>query len=136
VIRGKLAYYLLDYARMTQQSLVRCGALGGAILLVVLAVSAPAAQERRGPQRLQDSAQPNPQEVRPASPDGDSPSATAGQLVRQSESRRILGLPVQAIMWIVGTLVALLVVAAVIARRPPWRTRAQGGGTYGRGPGA
>jgi hypothetical protein len=103
--------------------------------MVVLAVGTAIAQERRGPQRLQDSAQPNPQEVRPASPDGDSPSATAGTLTRQSEARRVLGLPVDAVMWIGGILVVLLLVAAVIVSRPPRRTRAKGGGTYGRGPG-
>jgi hypothetical protein len=103
--------------------------------MTVLAAGAPAAQERRGPQRLQDSAQPNPQEVRPASPDGDSPSDTAGTLARQPKARRLLGLPVDAVMWIGGILVVLLLVAAVIASRPPRRTRAQGGGTYDRGPG-
>jgi hypothetical protein len=125
----------MSYGRAGSRVLIRWGAVLLALHVVLLAGGTPAAQERRGPQRLQDSAQPNPQEVRPASPDGDSPSATAGKLVRQPESRRLLGLPVEAVMWIGGIVVVLVIIAAVIAGRPRRRAQAQGGGTYGRGPG-
>jgi len=124
----------MSYGHAGSRVLIRWGALLLALHVVLLA-GTPAAQERRGPQRLQDSAQQNPQEVRPPSPDGDSPSATAGKLVRQPESRRLLGLPVEAVMWIGGIVVVLVIIAAVIAGRPRRRAQAQGGGTYGRGPG-
>jgi hypothetical protein len=55
--------------------------------------------------------------------------------VRQPESRRLLGLPVEAVMWIGGIIVALVLIAAVIAGRTRRRAQAQGGGTYGRGRG-
>lgn len=108
----------------------------GALLMVILAAGATVGQPRSGPQPLQHSAQPNPQEIRPASPDGDSPSASAGRVAREPQSRRVLGLPVEALMWIAGLLVAALLLAAMLARRPSWRARARGGGTYGRGPGS
>lgn len=126
----------MSCGRAGSRALIRRGALGLALLVGLLAAATPAAEERRGPQRLQDSAQPNAQEVRPASPDGDSPSATAGKLVSQPESRRLLGLPVEAVLWIGGVLVMLVLIAAVIAARPRRRAQARGGGTYGRGPGA
>jgi hypothetical protein len=107
-----------------------------ALLMVIVAAGATSGQPRSGPQPLQHSAQPNPQEVRPASPDGDSPSASAGQIAREPQSRRVLGLPVDALMWIAGLLVAALLLAAMLARRPHRRAQARGGGTYGRGPGS
>jgi hypothetical protein len=115
--------------------LIRGGALALAFVILLLAAGPAGAQERRGPQRLQDSAQPNPQEVRPASPDGDSPSATAGEVEGPRPSPRVLGLPVEAVMWIGGAMVVLVLIAALIAGRPRRRAQAQGGGTYGRGPG-
>src|SRR5688572_24764604 len=87
-----------------------------ALLMVILAAGATAVEPRSGPQPLQHSAQPNPQEVRPASPDGDSPSASAGRVAREPQSRRVLGLPVEALMWIAGLLVAALLLAAMLAR--------------------
>jgi hypothetical protein len=48
----------------------------------------------------------------------------------------VLGLPVDALMWIAGLLVAALLLAAMLARRPHRRAQARGGGTYGRGPGS
>jgi hypothetical protein len=117
----------MSYGRTANKSKSRWTALGLTLLVAVLAAGAPAAQEH--------SAQPNPQEVRPASPDGDSPSETAGQLARQPEAHRLLGLPVDAVMWIGGVIVVLLLIAAVIASRPARRRQAQGGGPYGRGPG-
>jgi len=47
----------------------------------------------------------------------------------------VLGLPIDAVMWIGGALVVLILIAAVIASRPPRRRQAQGGGTHGRGSG-
>jgi hypothetical protein len=125
----------MSYGRTGSKSTFRWTALGLTLLVAVLAAGAPAAQEQRGAQRLQDSAQPNPQEVRPASPNGDRPSETAGRLARQPKAHRLLGLPVDAVMWIGGGIVVLLLLAAVIASRPARRRQAQGGGTYGRGPG-
>jgi hypothetical protein len=92
--------------------------------------------ERKGdgaePPAIQHGAQPNP-EVRPGSPDGDSSSRTAGRLVEENEvERRILGLPVTAVLVIAAVLVALLALAWLVIPRPGRRHEARGGGTYGR----
>lgn len=78
---------------------------------------------------VQHGAQPNPGEVRPSSPDGDSPSASAGDLVRERE-RRVLGLPINAALLIAGALVALALVAAFTVPRARRRDAARGNGTY------
>jgi hypothetical protein len=88
------------------------------------------APDPAGPDAVQHGAQPNPGEVRPGSPDGDSPSASAGAVLRARE-RRILGLPVSAALVIGGVLVALLVLAGLVIPAARRRERARGGGTYG-----
>ena len=80
---------------------------------------------------VQHGAQPNAAEVRPGSPDGDAPSASAGSVVKRPLDRRIFGLPVNAVMVIGAAIIAIVVIAGVIVptRR---RARARGNGTYGR----
>jgi hypothetical protein len=81
-------------------------------------------------QAVQHGAQPNPQEVRPGSPEGDSPSTAVGTLERDTVERRILGLPVNALLVIGGVLVVLLVVGGIVIPRARRRSQARGGGTY------
>ena len=88
----------------------------------------PAAKSDR--EAVQHGAQPNPEEVRPGSRDGDAASAAAGDLVVEPE-RRILGLPVTAALVVAGVLLVLLVVAGVVIPEARRRRRARGGGTYG-----
>jgi hypothetical protein len=80
---------------------------------------------------VQHGAQPNAGEVRPGNTDGDSPSASAGTVVKRQVDRRILGLPVNAVMVIGAAIIAIVVVAGLIVptRR---RARARGNGTYDR----
>jgi hypothetical protein len=104
---------------------------------------APAAGQNRdqdapgsaGPARdgsaVQHGAQPNAAEVRPGTQDGDSPSASAGTLVKRAVDRRIFGIPVNAAMVIGAAIIAILFVAAILVPSR-YRTRAQGNGTYGR----
>ena len=80
---------------------------------------------------VQRGQQPNAAEVRPGNRDGDSPSASAGDVVRRP-AQRIFGLPVTAALLIGGVLVALLVIAGLAIPAARRRERAQGGGTYGR----
>lgn len=89
----------------------------------------PAAKGDREP--VQHGAQPNPGEVRPGSAQGDSPSASAGDLVTRQE-RRILGLPITTALVVAGAVLALLVVAGVVIPSANRRRRARGGGAYGR----
>jgi hypothetical protein len=105
--------------------------LAALTLLTAVPAAAQAPPGEQGPKVIQRGAQPNPEEVRPSSPQGDAPSASAGQL-RQRQARRILGLPVSAVIVVAGILVVLLVVASVVIPRPSRRQRARGGGTYGR----
>ena len=79
---------------------------------------------------VQHGAQPNTDEVRPGSRDGDAPSAAAGEIVRKP-ARRVLGLPVNTVLVIAGALVALLIVAGLVIPGAGRRLRARGGGTYG-----
>jgi hypothetical protein len=79
---------------------------------------------------VQRGQQPNPAEVRPGSPDGDAPSAAAGELVSRP-ARRILGLPVTAALLIAGVLIVLALVAGLVIPGARRRDRARGGGTYG-----
>jgi hypothetical protein len=77
---------------------------------------------------VQHGAQPNPGEVRPATPDGDQPSASAGTL-REEQTRRILGLPVTAALLIAAVIVVLLAIAGFVV--PSARRRAaRGNGSY------
>jgi len=80
---------------------------------------------------VQHGAQPNAGEVRPGSRDGDSPSASAGTVVKRPIDRRIFGLPVNAVMVIGAAIVAIVLVAGLVVptRR---RARARGNGTYGQ----
>jgi hypothetical protein len=84
---------------------------------------------------VQHGAQPNSQEVRPGSRDGDTPSASAGDLVRKPAPRRVLGLPVSAVLLLGGVIVALGVIGGVVIPGLRRREKARGGGTYGGGNG-
>lgn len=75
--------------------------------------------------------QPNPGEVRRGSPDGDQPSASAGDLRRQDKARRIFGLPVMAAVLIGAAIVAMLALAAAMLPGARRREKARGNGTYG-----
>ncbi|MGH7278542.1 MAG: hypothetical protein ACREJG_07620, partial [Candidatus Rokuibacteriota bacterium] len=75
-------------------------------------------------------AQPNPAQVRPGSPDGDAPSASAGTVVRQP-ARQIFGLPLTTVLVLGGLIVALAVIGGLVIPRARYRGRARGGGTYG-----
>ncbi len=79
---------------------------------------------------VQRSTQPNAGEVRPGSPDGDSPSASAGTL-RQQEVRRVFGLPVTAAVVIASVIVLMLLIAGLVIPGSRRRARARGNGTYG-----
>jgi len=81
---------------------------------------------------VQHGARPNPEEVRPGSPQGDAPSAAVGTLERDRVERRVLGLPVTAVLVIGAALVAILALAGVVIPRARRRDRARGGGSYGR----
>jgi hypothetical protein len=79
-----------------------------------------------GPGVVQRGGQPNPAEVRPGSPDGDAPSASAGQLLRKPQPR-ILGLPVNTALMIGGVLLALLLLAWIVIPAARSSRRARGG---------
>ena len=96
--------------------------------LAAQVVPPPAKSDRDA---VQHGAQPNPEEVRPGSRDGDAPSAAAGDLVAKP-ARRILGLPLTTALVVAGVLLALLVVAGVVIPQASRRRRARGGGTYDR----
>lgn len=80
---------------------------------------------------VQHGAQPNAAEVRPGTRDGDSPSASAGTVVKRPIDRRIFGLPVSAVMVIGAAIIAIVVVAGLVVPSQR-RARARGNGTYGR----
>ncbi len=102
------------------------------MVYVMLALAFLASSPHRaGAQAIQHGAQPNPQEVRPGSPEGDSPSAATGTLQRERAAREILGLPVSAVLVIGGVLVTLLIVGGLVIPGARRRARARGGGTYG-----
>jgi hypothetical protein len=101
-------------------------------LTLLPAAAWAAAPDGRSAQAQQHGAQPDPQAVRPGSPQGDAPSDTAGALVRQHEARRILGLPVAAALTIAAVLIVLVVLAGVAIPRARRQARARGDGTYGR----
>ena len=108
--------------------------LAVAILTILLAtpavaqVAPPSAKSDR--EAVQHGAQPNASEVRPGSREGDAPSAATGDLVTKP-GRRVLGLPVTAVLLIAGLLIVLVVVAGVVIPGASRRRRARGGGTYG-----
>ena len=79
-----------------------------------------------GPGVVQRGGQPNPAEVRPGSSDGDAPSASAGQLLRNPQ-RRILGLPLNTALMIGGVLLALLLLAWIVIPAARSSRRARGG---------
>jgi hypothetical protein len=106
------------------------------LVLLTLVLAGPAAAQVVPPaaksdrDAVQHGTQPNPGEVRPGSRDGDAPSAAAGDLVPRP-ARRILGLPVNALLVVTGALVALAIVAGLVIPGASRRRRARGGGTYG-----
>ncbi len=75
---------------------------------------------------------PGAQEIRPGSPQGDMPSASAGRLATDPVERRVLGLPVNAVLVIAAVIVALVAVAGLALPSARRRRQARGGGTYGR----
>jgi hypothetical protein len=91
-------------------------------------VPPPAKSDREA---VQHGAQPNPEEVRPGSRDGDAPSAAAGDLVERP-GLRVLGLPITTVLLIAGVVLALIAIAGVVIPEATRRRRARGGGTYDR----
>jgi len=81
---------------------------------------------------VQHGAQPNPLEVRPGSSQGDAPSAAVGTLERDRVERRVLGLPITAVLVIGAALIAILALVGLVVPRARRRDRARGGGSYGR----
>ena len=79
---------------------------------------------------VQHGAQPNAGEVRPGTPTGDHPSASAGAL-REKQTRRIFGLPVSAAILIGAVIVGILAIAGIVLPSSRRRARARGNGTYG-----
>lgn len=106
-----------------------------ALLLSVLGTTGQSAAQLPPPAKgnadaVQHGAQPNPDEVRPGSRDGDAPSAASGEIVRKP-SHRVLGLPVSTALVIAGVLVVLIILAGLVIPGAGRRQRARGGGTYG-----
>ena len=77
---------------------------------------------------VQHGAQPNAGEVRPGTPNGDQPSASAGEL-RPREVARIFGLPVTSALIIAGAIILLVAIAGFVVPESR-RRRARGNGTY------
>ena len=78
---------------------------------------------------VQHGAQPHPGEVRAPSRDGDSPSASAGDLLPRPE-RRIFGLPMNAALVIAAALIVIAAVGGLMiprARRRRFQTRGPDG---------
>ena len=92
-------------------------------------VAPPPAKSNDRP--VQHGAQPNPQEVRPGSPQGDVPSAAVGTLERD-RVHRVLGLPITAVLVIGAALIAILALVGVVVPRARRRDRTRRGGSYGR----
>ena len=106
------------------------------VLMGVLGVAGTSAAQLPSPAKgkadpVEHGAQPNANEVRPGSRDGDAPSAAAGEIIGKP-GRRVLGLPVNTVLVIAGALVLLLVVGGIVIPSAGRRQRARGGGTYGR----
>lgn len=116
------------------------------LIAVMLCVLVPALAQAQDAKRSapQQSSEPNygtgrnagtgpgGQELRPGSPDGDAPSASAGRLANDPVERRILGLPVNAVLLISAVILGLLALAGVVLPSARRRRQARGGGTYGR----
>jgi len=114
-----------------------------AVMLCALAPAIAQAQDakRPAPERASEpnygtrpdrATGPGGQEIRPGSPQGDMPSASAGRLERDPVERRVLGLPVNAALVIAAVIVALLAIAGLTLPSARRRRQARGGGTYGR----
>ena len=88
----------------------------------------PAAKSDKAP--VEHGSRPDPGAVRPGNRDGDQPSASAGDLVRDAKEHRIFGLPVNAALVIAGVIIALFVVAGVVIPASRRRDRARGNGAY------
>jgi hypothetical protein len=111
-----------------------------AVMLLVLVPELVSAQDAKRP-RPERSSEPNygtapgpgtgpgGQEIRPGSPDGDAPSASAGQIAREPV-QRIFGLPVTTVLVIAAVILGLLAIAGFVI--PNTRRRARGDGTYGQ----
>jgi hypothetical protein len=110
-----------------------------AVALMVLVPSLADAQETRRP-AAERSSEPNygtrpdsgtgpgGQEIRAGSPDGDSPSASAGRIAKGPVERRILGLPVNAVLVIAAVILGLVALAGTVipsSRRRRSRPRLQ-----------
>src|SRR5436190_13582284 len=98
------------------------------VMLVALIPALSAAQEatRSAPQQGTEpnygtardvDTGPGGQEIREGSPDGDSPSASAGRIARQPVERRILGLPVDALLVISAVVLGLVALAGLVVPR-------------------
>ena len=75
---------------------------------------------------------PGGQEIRPGTAEGDAPSASAGRIARDPAERRILGLPVTAVLVIAAVILGLLSLVGFVLPGARRRAKARGGGTYGR----
>ncbi|HMH51992.1 MAG TPA: hypothetical protein VK548_17275 [Candidatus Acidoferrum sp.] len=114
-----------------------------AVMLLAFAPALAHAQDAKRPAAERSSAPnygtapdagtgPGGQEIRPGSPDGDSPSASAGRIARDPVERRILGLPMTAVLVIAAVILGLVALAGVVVPSARRRSRARGNGTYGR----
>ncbi len=74
---------------------------------------------------VQRGGQPNAGEVRPGNRDGDSPSASAGEVVRREETRRIFGLPVTVALIIAAAIVTIVALAGFVLPESRRRGRAR-----------
>jgi hypothetical protein len=74
---------------------------------------------------------PGGQEIREGNADGDMPSASAGRLMADPVERRVLGLPVTAVLLIAAVILGLLALAGFVVPGARRRRQARGGGTYG-----
>jgi hypothetical protein len=105
------------------------------VLLSILGMTVPSAAQLPPPAKgsadaVQHGAQPNSDEVRPGTRDGDAPSAAAGEIIRKP-GPRLLGLPINTVLVVAGVLVVLLILAGLVIPIAGRRLRARGGGTYG-----
>ena len=114
-----------------------------AVTLLVLAPALAHAQDAKRPAPERSSTPnygtapdagtgPGGQEIRPGSPDGDSPSASAGRIAHDPVERRILGLPVTAALVIAAVILGLVALAGVVVPSARRRSRARGNGTDGQ----
>jgi hypothetical protein len=114
-----------------------------AVALMVLVPALADAQETKRPAperssepnygtRPDSSTGPGGQEIRPGSPDGDAPSASAGRIAKEPVERRILGLPVKAVLVIAALILGIVALAGLVVPNSRRRARARGNGTYGR----